>query len=55
MLVTVFVQVWTEGHQGPCDVWSLCPVEHLVELEPATFQFWLQHLNPLGYFPQIFR
>ena len=54
MLITVFVEVWSEGHQEPRDVVSLCPAEHLMMLELATFQFWLQHLNPLGYSTQIF-
>ena len=54
MLATVFVQVWPQGNQEPRDVVSLWPAEHLVGLEPATFQFWLQRLNLLGFSPQIF-
>ena len=54
MLITVFVQVGPEGHQEPRDVVSLCPTEPLMGLEIAFFQFWLQHLNPLDYPPQIF-
>ena len=54
MLITVFVQVWPEDHQKSRDVVSLWSAEHLVGLELATFQFWLQNLNPIGYSPQIF-
>ena len=34
------------------EVGSLSPAEHLVGFEPGTFQFWSQHLNPLGHSPQ---
>ena len=38
------------GHREPRnEVGSLSPVEHLVGIEPGTFRFSLQRLNPLGH------
>ena len=42
-----------KGHWEPrIEAGSLSPAEHLVGFEPGTFQFLLQHLNPLGHSPQ---
>ena len=42
-----------EGHREPCnEVGSLSPPECLVGIEPGTFQFLLQRLNPLGHSPR---
>lgn len=49
MLITTFLQFRLEGHQEPCnEVGSLCQTKHLVGFEPATFEFLLQRLKPLG-------
>ena len=45
-----------EGHREPrSEVGSLRPTERLVGFEPGTFQFLLQHLNPLGHSPQMYK
>ena len=44
---------WPEGHRElHIEVGSLSPGECLVGNELGTFRFLLQHLNPLGYFPE---
>ena len=50
MLITAFVHIQPEGHWEPRnEVGSLSPVKHLAGFEPGTFQFLLQHLNPLSH------
>ena len=47
MLITMFVQVWPEGHREPRnEVGYLSPAERLAGFEPGTFQFWLQRFKP---------
>ena len=42
----------SEGHWKPhSEVGSLSTAERLVGIEQGTFQFLLQHLNPLGHSP----
>ena len=54
MLITVFVQVWTEAHWEPHNkVGYLSPAKHPAGFEPGTFRFWLKHLNPLGHSPWV--
>ena len=49
MLITAFEQVRPEGHREPHnEVGSLSPAERPAGFEQGTFQFWFQHLNPLG-------
>ena len=53
-LITVFVHTRPKGHQEPRnEVGSLSPAERLVGFELGTFQFLLQHLNPLGHSPHF--
>ena len=50
MLITAFVHIQPEGHWEPRnEVGSLSPAKHLAGFEPGTFQFLLQHLNPLSH------
>ena len=52
MLITCVLHIRPEGHQEPCNkVGSLRPVECLEGFRPRTFQFWSQHLKPLGHSP----
>ena len=54
MLITAWIHFWLKGHRDPHnEVGSLIPAKHLVGFEPGTFQFLLQHLNPLGHSPQM--
>ena len=56
VLITAFVQFRLEGHRKPSnEVESLSLVECLVGFELGTFQFQLQHFNPIGLdYEQIF-
>ena len=50
MLITCVLHIGPKGHWESCnEVGSLGPAEHLVGLEPGTFRFWSQRLNPLGH------
>ena len=54
MLITAFVHVRPEGHREPrSEVGSLSPAERPAGFAPGTFQFWLQHLKPLGHSPLL--
>ena len=52
MLIIAFLHIQPEGHREPRnEIGSLSPAEHLVEFEPGTFRFLLQHLNPPSTLP----
>lgn len=53
MLITAFVKFHPEGRwEHRYEVGSLSPAEHPVGLDPSTFQFLSQRLNPPGYSPR---
>ena len=49
MLITTFVEFWSEEHQEPQSEVGSSPSEHLMAFELGTFWFYLQHINPLSH------